>query len=149
MPPRPRLPRISSAATPARMKVGRHSGSIFGARRGVFTGLELVVRPPGAALKREFVYDSAFFLNLTPGWSPLVNSTPARSIAGLAQRYRSASSNTSCANKPRATPKRSQVSRAGGGVSVIAPPNTNGQELHVGLGFASPSSASRPADLRS
>jgi hypothetical protein len=30
------------------------------------------VRPPGTALKREFVYDSAFFLSLTPGCPPLV-----------------------------------------------------------------------------
>jgi hypothetical protein len=32
-------------------------------------------------LKREFVYDSAFFLNRAPGCSPFVNSTPERSIA--------------------------------------------------------------------
>jgi hypothetical protein len=32
-------------------------------------------------LKREFVYDSAFFLNRTPGRSPFVNSTPAASRA--------------------------------------------------------------------
>jgi hypothetical protein len=41
------------------------------------------VRPPGAALKLEFVYDSAFFLNRTPGPPPFsgMNSTPAASMA--------------------------------------------------------------------